>query len=947
MKRNFIKTTVFWFIFCVSIGCFAFVPKIKLAKAQTSQTGNLIYADSGVPIIQPRSVWDNTPELHALMTWFPQASSSPSDWQPVERVIIHDTATPNDDPLTPIQRMQSIYRFHAITKGWGDIGYNYLIDKNGVIYEGRYGGNGSRGAHAFNSKTNQNFNYGSVGISLFGEYSNSSVPSVMFDSLARLVGWLGAVNNFDPAQTAKTFSIWDAATKSFDLTFFGPVVVGHKDVDTAKPDPGTLDFVKLRTLAAQYKQQYQNLLYQVAGDPHFYQIVAGVRKTFNSLADFTTQGGSYQKIATISQSQLDLFSPNRFFRYPDGSLLRFIGSPMIYLIDGGKKRQLDVTANQFAKLGFDWAKVISVTSGDLSLYPDGLPIIFATDKGLISDSAGRVYLIENGKKRWITSENLFKTLGYVWKNVKKKTADQAAQILDGPFVSYPSGTLVKASGPTVYLVDNGQKREFLSWQSFNSLGYKMNKVLTIDDNELALYPTGPFVPYKDKTIVRQQNEPTVYQIFGGKKLAFISAEQFLSLGYQWKDILTISADELARYESGGDVKYPEGTVLQKIGDVNVYQIKNGAPQLIPDIATFKKLKLSWSKVLKIPAGDFDRLYGAASSSGATSTPTPSSGPSSAPTPAPTSPPTSSPTPPFSSAPTSAPAAAQPNIRVGIWQVPLEQQQIIFSGSGPYDVYDKNGQLIASKPNGEQFSVEVTNPANVFAKLVPKAGTILKIDSYSDLSWNKLANYNQFRGNLELLYSTKSSQLWVVNELPLEDYLKGVAETNQGLAMEYLKTMIVAARTYAYNYQKQGGKYGANEVYQITNTTKDQLYKGYGREQFASDILAAAAATYGEIVTYNGQPAVTAYSSGAPELITSGSRSACSVWGGKYCQPGFEYLGGEVKDPAGTAYSYQSCGSGNHCVGLSGAGARQLAALGKTYKEILVYYYPGTVVQKIY
>jgi len=35
------------------------------------------------------------------------------------------------------------------------------------------------------------------------------------------------------------------------------------------------------------------------------------------------------------------------------------------------------------------------------------------------------------------------------------------------------------------------------------------------------------------------------------------------------------------------------------------------------------------------------------------------------------------------------------------------------------------------------------------------------------------------------------------------------------------------------------------------------------------------------------------------------------------------------------------------VGLSGAGTRQLAAQGKTYKEILLYYYPGTTIQKLY
>ena len=90
----------------------------------------------------------------------------------------------------------------------------------------------ARGAHAFNSKTNENFNYGSVGIALIGSYSGSqTVSPAVEESLARLIGWLATVNNFNPEVTQKTFSIWNAVTKSFSSIYAGPVVAGHKDVD--------------------------------------------------------------------------------------------------------------------------------------------------------------------------------------------------------------------------------------------------------------------------------------------------------------------------------------------------------------------------------------------------------------------------------------------------------------------------------------------------------------------------------------------------------------------------------------------------------------------------------------------------------------------------------------------------------------------------------------------
>jgi hypothetical protein len=924
MAEKFIKKSglvLFVALILANSGFFAFW---RPSGAQAQTVNSLYYADSGVPIILPRSTWNNTSELQALFSWPPQNETFPSDWQPVERIIIHDTATANNDPLSPIARIQSIYRFHAVTNGWGDIGYNYLIDRDGKIYEGRVGGNGSRGAHLYNSKTNQNFNYGSIGITLLGDYTNETVPTVMVDSLSRLIGWLAAANNLNPLQMQKTSSIWMPATNSFSSSYTGPIVVGHKDIEAGNPDPGTLDLVTVRQLAAQYEQEYKGLIYQAPGGTSIYQIANGERKVFASLAEFSAQGNTYQKIATISQTQLDLFSSDRFLKYPDGSLLQAADSPSIFLMDGGKKRNLNITAAQFTKLGFDWASVKKITTGELSIYVSGPDVIYGPDKSLIKDPQGKVYYIDKGRKRWVTSLQLFKALGYQWSKVQSKTQAYVDTVLEGAVMMYPAGSLVKGSGPAVYLIESGLKREILSGQVFDKLGYNWNKIIAISDEELARYLVGDFVGYKNGTLVKSEDNPTVYLLSGKQKLAFVSSEQFANMGYKLKNVLTVSAGELERYFTGENVKYPDGTLVQKKGDPNVFRMENGQPKLIPDVVTFNKLKLSWSKVLKLSADDFDKLYPGLIVTPAAPTPTP--------TPTPSQP----------------SSQVQPNIRVAIWNVPADQTIVVFSGSGPYDIYDKSGNLIVSKQSGEQYSVNVSSPSSAFAKLVPKSGTILEVVSYQDLaSWKTGLNYNKFRGNLELVYSNKSSKLWVVNELALEEYLKGVAETNQGMDMEYLKTMSVAARTYAYHYQQLGGKYGSDEVYHITNTTSDQLYKGYGREPYASDIVTAVQATYGEIVSYNNQSIVTAYSSGAPELMTTGSKSACSVWGGKYCQAGYEYLAGGVKDPAGTTYSYEACGGGNHCVGLSGAGTRQLAAQGKTYKEILTYYYPGTSIQKIY
>ena len=76
----------------------------------------------------------------------------PTTHQTPEKFVIHHTAgsTGGNDPAGAVR---GIYYWHSTVLGWGDIGYNYLIDQNGNIYEGRSGGDGVIGAHVYRNKT--------------------------------------------------------------------------------------------------------------------------------------------------------------------------------------------------------------------------------------------------------------------------------------------------------------------------------------------------------------------------------------------------------------------------------------------------------------------------------------------------------------------------------------------------------------------------------------------------------------------------------------------------------------------------------------------------------------------------------------------------------------------------------------------------------------------------
>lgn len=101
-------------------------------------------------------------------------------------VVHHSALIVQGDPRPPVERVRALYKYHARSRGWGDIGYHFIVDENGQVYEGRQGGKSVVGAHAYCNNT------GTIGIVLLGNFE-LEVPSQaqarglqhLLDSLAR------------------------------------------------------------------------------------------------------------------------------------------------------------------------------------------------------------------------------------------------------------------------------------------------------------------------------------------------------------------------------------------------------------------------------------------------------------------------------------------------------------------------------------------------------------------------------------------------------------------------------------------------------------------------------------------------------------------------------------------------------------------------------------------
>jgi len=109
----------------------------------------------------------------------------------VRVAFVHHTVSANGYKKTSsLAMVRAIAQYHRNSNGWNDIGYNFLVDQYGQIFEGRSGGIEREviGAHA------QGFNSASTGIAVLGTFGTSEVPQETLEALADLISWKLAVH---------------------------------------------------------------------------------------------------------------------------------------------------------------------------------------------------------------------------------------------------------------------------------------------------------------------------------------------------------------------------------------------------------------------------------------------------------------------------------------------------------------------------------------------------------------------------------------------------------------------------------------------------------------------------------------------------------------------------------------------------------------------------------
>jgi hypothetical protein len=167
----------------------------------------------------------------------------PPVFQTVQKLVVHHTAgTNNESGAAALATIRAIYRYHAVTQGWGDIGYNFLIDAAGRVYKGRStsstmvdddrtGENGQAkgvtAGHAYG------YNSGTTGVALLGNFDLEPPTTAAADALQRFLTWKAGAHGLDATGSSQYTNPLNGTQVSF------PNAPGHQQVpDNSTACPG-------------------------------------------------------------------------------------------------------------------------------------------------------------------------------------------------------------------------------------------------------------------------------------------------------------------------------------------------------------------------------------------------------------------------------------------------------------------------------------------------------------------------------------------------------------------------------------------------------------------------------------------------------------------------------------------------------------------------------------
>ncbi|MEV4948072.1 N-acetylmuramoyl-L-alanine amidase [Streptomyces sp. NPDC053755] len=132
----------------------------------------------------------------------------------IKAVFVHHTTNADYECSESAAVVKSIHVYHVKTNGWRDLGYNFLVDKCGTIFEGRQGGIDQPvlGAHTYG------WNSESTSVSIIGDYTSQAASNAALISASRVAAYKLGQYGVDPLSKA-TLTAGATQTNYFGTSF--------------------------------------------------------------------------------------------------------------------------------------------------------------------------------------------------------------------------------------------------------------------------------------------------------------------------------------------------------------------------------------------------------------------------------------------------------------------------------------------------------------------------------------------------------------------------------------------------------------------------------------------------------------------------------------------------------------------------------------------------------
>jgi hypothetical protein len=861
--------------------------------------------------------------------FWPQGYSSK-----INLFVVHHTAESlaGTAKKTGVERMRAIYQYHAVSRGWGDIGYNFVIDPEGNIYEGRAGGAFVAGAHTFCN------NVGTIGIALMGNFQGTEPPKAQMQGLRTLLVQLSDEYGVDPTGTAIHHG------KLY------PTIIGHRDLrQTACPGAVThviLPQVRLAVKERDIVAPLYSPIVVAAKEPEaiplngigeLQKLDMGERKTLS--LKFRNSGKDTWKKSSWLLGEADKgmffveFPPHSFVAgamqeesVKPGEVGTFIAELQGGLSQISGSLTLTPVINNIRRLAVNAVRqTFSINPGS----PRYTPVVtyFPPLHTSGQDLTGTIKLVNAGNVFWeqgTVTELSFGLEGgngdvTILNHPKRIAPGEQGSFLvrlqnveeEGPYErilvpQFSDGSPLIGSTITV-----ASRAEPLPAVAFASNAYEVAQsasairrgrvsssdigvIEVIDGTELTLTP-------------RQQIAIKLRLRAGEKGIAksqgiapVVLSDSLITLrdetGGRLRDVFRSPASLLKfqTFETPITLVAPRkvGSYTFSIGDIRFALTVTPSSRFSLGSGVQRLITRRTTSIEERQARFADRR--------------------------------------IRHALISPPPPARPGdvIRIRLMSV---QENAMISASSPVTV-EGEGHIIVTDGSIHLFRQEKS--CQVSSKDGEFIAPVIRItpnDPRGVVTFNNMdRKTNRFRGTLEC-HMLNGTMTWI-NELTLEDYLAGLAEEPDSEPWEKQRAFAIAARSYALHYVISGQRKFPGLPYDGSDSPREfQAYGGVVFEEQNPRWVEAVRNTAGEVLMWQRQVIKAPYFSSDDGK----TRSALDVWGWETTP----YL--DAKDDPWCLGMINS----GHGVGMSGCGAEGQANEGETAEAILSYYYPGTKIIK--